>query len=75
MLSQSTMGTRLQKQSGETEAAVADLAKENAHLEELFIRQQAVNAGMTQDDSGQVTTLAEQLMQAQRDAQQCDTGV
>ena len=68
------MGSRLLRQTTESEAAVADLALETQRLEELLIRQQAVNAGMTQDDSGHVTTLADTLMQAQRDAQQCDTG-
>lgn len=50
------------------------LASHSAALEELMIRKQAVSAGMRQAEDGNVTTVAEQLMQASQQAGAFETG-
>ncbi len=69
-----SMSSRLVVQQSQTQEVQLSLTQDNARLEELIIRQQAVNAGMTQSDGGQVTTLAEQHMQELRAVQQFETG-
>jgi hypothetical protein len=74
LASEAAMQTQLTKKQAIVAEAQQALSQQSSMLEELMIRKQTVCAGMRQAEDGNVTTVAEQLMLAQRDAGSFETG-
>ena len=68
------MQSQLQRKQTVLAESELKLSQSKTALEELMIRKQAVSAGMRQAEDGHVTTVAEQLMQAQSQAATLETG-